>query len=62
LLEIEALIDRSLAIQAEAKDRLAKHAADERQTHSTELALMYFHRGNEAGRRKGGRKRVKKRK
>jgi DNA-binding transcriptional ArsR family regulator len=62
LLEIEALIDRSLALQAEAKGRLAKYAADERQTHSTELALMYFHRGDDSGRRKGGRKRVKKRK
>jgi DNA-binding transcriptional ArsR family regulator len=48
LLEVEAVIDRALALQAEAKERRAKHDA-KRETHSTELAMMYFHRGDSRG-------------
>jgi DNA-binding transcriptional ArsR family regulator len=54
--EIEALIDRALALQAESKCRLSKQDSEERSTHSTELALMYFHRAPSRGKRSATRR------
>jgi DNA-binding transcriptional ArsR family regulator len=42
--EIERFIDRALALQAQSEGRLAKLDPEDRAVHSTELALMHFHR------------------
>jgi len=40
---IESFIDRALAIQAQARTRLAKLPAEKREIHHTELDLMHYH-------------------
>lgn len=55
--EIEAFIDRALALQAEAATRLDKQESDERAAHSTELVLMHFHRAPE-GNKPSNRSRI----
>jgi hypothetical protein len=42
--ELDALTDRALALQAQAASRLDKQTEEQRSQHSTELALMHFHR------------------
>jgi DNA-binding transcriptional ArsR family regulator len=41
---IESFIDRALAIQAQARNRLAKLPAEKREVHLTELDLMHYRR------------------
>jgi DNA-binding transcriptional ArsR family regulator len=42
--ELDALTDRALALQAQAASRLEKQNGEQQHRHSTELALMHFHR------------------
>jgi DNA-binding transcriptional ArsR family regulator len=42
--ELDALTDRALALQAQAASRLEKQPGEQQAPHSTELALMHFHR------------------
>jgi DNA-binding transcriptional ArsR family regulator len=58
---IDALIDRALALQAQSATRLKKKAPKERDSNSTELVMMHFHRGADGQAAGGGRQRTRKR-
>jgi DNA-binding transcriptional ArsR family regulator len=60
--ELDDLIDRALALQADSARRLRKSADNGAEVHSTELALMHFHRAAAGGKRSGRRGKPTKRK
>jgi DNA-binding transcriptional ArsR family regulator len=60
--EMDGLIDRALALQAQASARLKKQKSDEGRSHATELAMMHFHRAPSGKRAKSRRSQRKKRK
>lgn len=60
--EIEAFIDRALALQADSANRLSKQPAEERSANSTELVLMHFHRAPDGAKARSRGQRRRKRK
>jgi DNA-binding transcriptional ArsR family regulator len=46
--QVEEFVDRALALQAAAAERLKKKGSKGRSVNSTELVMMHFHRGTES--------------
>jgi hypothetical protein len=49
---LNSVLDRAIELHAEAAPRLAALPPEEREEHSTAMALMYFHRGKKKRRKR----------